>query len=118
MNTLLWIFQGLLAFVFVMAGMMKLSRTKAEIEKRMAWAEGFSAGTIRFIGLVELLGGLGVVFPMLLDVVPILTPISAAGLALDQFLAALVHNRRKESVMVAGNVILLVLAAMVSYSRF
>jgi uncharacterized membrane protein YphA (DoxX/SURF4 family) len=118
MNTLLWIFQGILAFVFITAGFVKLSKPKAEVEKRMAFAEDFSTGTIKFIGLMELLGGLGVVLPMLLDVVPILTPISAAGLALIQILAAFVHRRRKERVMVAGNVILLVLAAMVAASRF
>jgi hypothetical protein len=44
---------------FVMSGLMKATQAKAKLEPRLPWVEDFSAGTIRFIGIAELLGGLG-----------------------------------------------------------
>ena len=48
----------------------------------MAWAQDFSQGTVRLIGLVEILGAAGLVLPMMLDIYPWLTHFAAAGLAL------------------------------------
>jgi uncharacterized membrane protein YphA (DoxX/SURF4 family) len=74
----LWIAQVLLALAFVSAGAMKLI-TPDEI--LTAWYP-FPALFIRFIGVCELLGAVGLILPGLLRVREELTPLAAAGLAI------------------------------------
>ncbi len=118
MNIALWILQILLAVVFVMAGAMKLMQSKEQIAEKMAWANDFAPGQIKLIGLVELLGALGLVLPGLTGILPILTPLAAAGLALTMVGAAVVHLRRGEGPMAVPSIVLLLLSLFVAYGRF
>lgn len=118
MDTALWILQVLLAVAFVGAGLMKLTQPKAKIAERMAWANDFSDTQVKFIGLVELLGAVGLILPAITRILPILTPLAAVGLVLTMIGAALVHVRRGEIPMIVPNLVLLVLAAIVAYGRF
>ena len=94
----LWILNGLLALAFLGAGLMKLARPKAALASSgMAYVEDFSATQVKLIGLVEVLGALGLILPLLLNIAPVLTPIAAVGLALVMIAATVVHLRRKES---------------------
>jgi hypothetical protein len=77
-NKVLWIVQALLAALFLFAGGMKLVMP---IEQLVAQAH-MSGGFLRFIGVVEVLGGLGLVLPALTGIAPILTPLAAAGLVI------------------------------------
>ena len=74
----LWIIQGLLAAVFLVAGGMKLVLPVAALTRDLPLSGGF----IRFIGVLEVLGGLGLVLPGLLHFRPALTPLAALGLVL------------------------------------
>lgn len=76
MSTALWIVQALLAALFVFAGGMKLVMP---IES-MAGPVAFPGWFLRFIGVVELLGGLGLILPALTGIKTYLTPLAAAGL--------------------------------------
>lgn len=121
MNTLAWILSGLLAAVFIAAGGMKLSsgRTKLLENPKMGWVNDFSDTQVRAIGAVEVLGGIGVILPWLLDIARVLTPLAALGLALTMVGAIVVHARRgelKEALPVNGA--LLVLAGAVAVIRF
>lgn len=118
MDTVLWILQVLLAIAFVGAGLMKLTQPKAKLAERMAWANDFSDTQVKLIGLVELLGAVGLLLPAITRILPILTPLAAAGLVLTMLGAALTHVRRGEMPMVVPNLVLLVLAAIVAYGRF
>ena len=119
MNITLWIIAGLLAAAFLAAGAMKLAQPKAKLaESGMAWTEDFSDGQVKAIGVVEVLGALGLILPAALDIAPILTPIAAAGLAISQLLAAVVHLRRGEKQMLPINLVLAALAAFVAVMRF
>ena len=80
MNIVLWIIQVLLALLFLFAGAMKFIMPVEEMTKQMPVA--VSGLFLHFIGVCEILGGLGLVFPMLLHVRPWLTPIAAIGLAI------------------------------------
>lgn len=122
MNITLWIVQGLLALLFLMAGGMKMMQPKDQIlEKmgeRMGWMEDFSQNTIRGIGLLEVLGALGLILPPLTGILPILAPLAAVGLVLTMIGAAMTHLRRGEMQSIAPNAILLLLALFVVYGRF
>jgi hypothetical protein len=78
MNYALWILQGLLALLFLFAGGMKLVLPIADMTKEIALPGLF----LRFIGVVEVLGGLGLILPGLSGIRPGLTPLAATGLAI------------------------------------
>jgi len=118
MNTALWIVQGLLAFAFLMAGFMKVSRSKDQLAGQMGWVEDFSQTQIRLIGFAEILGALGLVLPMLTGILPILTPIAAVGFVVLMLGAAATHIRRGESQMSMMTIVLALMAAFVAYGRF
>lgn len=118
MNMALWIVQGGLALMFAMAGAMKMTQPVEKLSKRMTWVNDVSASTVRLIGLLELLGAIGLVAPMLTGILPILTPLAAIGLILTMIGAVLTNLRHKEYPHIAINLVLLVLAAFVAYGRF
>ena len=119
MNVVLWILAAVLAVAFLGAGLMKVSRSKEQLAASgMGYVEDFSAGTIKLIGLVEILAAVGLILPGLTGVAPILVPLAATGLALLMVGAIITHVRRKEMPMVLVNVVLLVLAVIVAWGRF
>jgi len=75
-NRVLWIIQGLLAMVFLFAGGMKLI-TPIEVLSVMS---PFPGEFIRFIGVCEVLGAVGLILPYALRILPGLTALAAAGL--------------------------------------
>lgn len=94
----LWIVNALLALAFIAAGAMKSARPKAALAASgMAWTEDFGGGSVKLIGIAEVLGGLGLILPLLTGIAPILTPIAATALAVIMIGAVVVHVRRKES---------------------
>ncbi len=78
MTYALWIVQGLLALLFVFAGGMKLVMPADEMAKKIPLSVPF----MRFIGIAELLGGLGLLLPGLTGIRPGLTPLAACGLVI------------------------------------
>ncbi|MFD3417697.1 DoxX family protein [Streptomyces decoyicus] len=119
MNVLLWVLAGVLAVAFLAAGTMKLSQPKQKLAASgMGWTEEVSAGTVKLIGSVEVLAALGLVLPPALGIAPVLAPLASLGLALVMLGAMGVHARRSEAQMIAVNVVLLALAAVVAWGRF
>lgn len=118
MNVFLWIVQIVLAAAFVLAGVMKATQPKEKLTPNLPWVEDFSLGTVRLIGVAELLGGLGLILPAATGIAPVLTPIAATCLAVVMVLAAITHIRRKEPSGVAVNAVLFLLAAFVAWGRF
>jgi uncharacterized membrane protein YphA (DoxX/SURF4 family) len=118
MNVVLWIVAGVLALAFLAAGLTKLTQPKEKLRATMAWVEDFSPGVIKGIGAVEVLAAIGLILPAALDVVPVLVPLAAVGLVVLMAGAAITHTRHKEFPMIAINLVLLVLAAVVVWGRF
>jgi hypothetical protein len=75
---LLWVVQGLLAALFLFAGGFKLVTPIAAMTQQVPLPGLF----LRFIGLAEVAGALGLILPGLLRIRPILTPLAAAGLVI------------------------------------
>ncbi|MEM8583309.1 MAG: DoxX family protein [Bacteroidota bacterium] len=118
MNIALWIVQGLLAAAFLMAGSMKLSKSKEELKDQLGdWVDDFPDPTIKTIGLLEVLGGVGIILPMLLGILPVLVPVAGIGLALTMAGAMIVHIKRGEYGALKNNVPLLLLALFVIVGR-
>jgi uncharacterized membrane protein len=117
MNVFLWIVQAVLAAMFALAGLMKSTQPNEKLATRLPWVGDFSAPTVRFIGVVELLGAIGLILPAATGIAPTL-PIAATGLAVTMALAAATHIRRKEPSGVAFNAVLFALAVFVAWGRF
>ena len=118
MNIVIWIIQTVLALMFLAAGVMKMSQPKEKLASTMAWVNDFSPATVKLIGGLELLAGLGLVLPHLTGILPWLTPLAALGLVLTMLGAAVTHARRKEGQLIGVNIVLLALAAFVAIGRF
>jgi hypothetical protein len=118
MNVLLWILQIVLAAMFAMAGVAKSTQPKEKLAARLPWVEDFSPGTVRFIGVVELLAAIGLVAPAATGIVPVLTPLAATGLAIVMVLAMNTHRRRREPGGIAFNTVLFAVAVVIAWGRF
>ena len=78
MNIALWIAQVLLALIFIFAGVIKLVTPMDEMLQQMPI--GLPPAFLIFTGIVEVLGGFGVILPWLINIRPGLTPLAAVGL--------------------------------------
>ena len=118
MNTALWIAQILLVGMYGMAGAMKTFKT-AKAKEQFPWAKNRSDEYVRFVGISELLGALGLILPIITGILPWLTVLAAVGLALIQLLAIFTeHLPKKEYNIIPMNIVLLALSAFVVIGRW
>jgi hypothetical protein len=114
----LWLVQGLLAVAFASAGFMKATMPIADLAANMPWAGDVPEALVRFIGLSELAGAVGLVLPAALRWKPALTPLAALGLVTIMVLASLFHLSRGEAMVLPVNATLGALAAFVAWGRW
>ena len=112
-NKVLWVVQGLVALEFLFAGSMKLV---LPIEAMRGPVE-LPGLFLRFIGVCEVLGALGLVLPGLLRIWTGLTPIAAAGLVLIMTGATTITAIGGEVGPTLIPLVVGVLAASVAYGR-
>ncbi len=117
LNIALWVVQVLLAALYLMAGSTKLFQPIEEMAKMLPWVAEAPAGVVRFIGLSELLGGVGLLLPSILRIQPGLTPIAAVGLAVIQLLATIFHISKGESSVIGANILFMAMALFVAWGR-
>ena len=114
MNIALWIIQALLALLFLFSGGTKLVLPIEEMTKQMPMPGWF----LRFIGVAEVLGGLGLVLPWVTRIRPGLTPLAAAGLIIIMIGATVVTLMTGEIVMALFPLVTGILCALVGYGRW
>jgi len=113
-NRLLWVVQAVLALLFLFAGGAKLVMPAAALTAQTPLPAAF----LRFVGLMEILGGLGLVLPGLLRIQVKLTPLAAAGLVIIMIGAVVVTIQTMGLAMAAMPFITGVLAVFVAYGRW
>lgn len=120
MDTFLWILQWVLAALFAAVGLMKLIQPyeKLAADPRQGWVNDFSPSVVRLIGLAELAGAIGLVVPGLVNLAEVLTPLAAAGLAIEQVGAAITHQRRSETANIPVNLLLVLANGFIAFGRF
>ena len=118
-NIGLWVAQVLLAVVYLMAGGMKLTQPMTGLAAMgMGYATQLPELFVRFVGLMEVLGAVGLIAPAATRILPFLTPLAAAGLAFVQVSAIVLHALRGETAMTLPvNLVLLALALFVLWGR-
>lgn len=113
----LWVAQVLLAVAFCGIGLMKLTTPIPELAATMKWPGEYSPGFVRFVGVIDLLGGLGVLLPSLTRVMPRLSVLAAQGCVVLQVVAIAFHLSRGEANALLLNAVLISLAAFVLWGR-
>ena len=116
MNTILWITQIALAFVFLAHGLLFLFPPEAvrKIKKQSPFPAAFS----NFISVAEILAAFGLTLPGLTGILPWLTPLAASGLVPIMVGAVVFHMSRREVPLVLVTATLLALAAFAALLRW
>jgi hypothetical protein len=113
----LWAAQVLLFVPFVMFGLMKLFKPIVDLAVMMPWTGQLPVAFVRFIGVVDVAGGLGILLPAVTRIRPELGIWAARGIIALQVLAIVFHGSRKEFMMLPLNFVLLALAIFVLWGR-
>ncbi|MBZ5674167.1 MAG: DoxX family protein [Acidobacteriia bacterium] len=116
MNRTLWILQILLAVLFLVAGGAKFLTPADQMTQGMpAW---MSISFLHFVGVCELLGGIGLILPGLLHIKPGLTPLAAACLTIIVIGATVVTVMGGMIATALLPLVATLLSAFVAYGRW
>ena len=120
MNTILVILQTMMAIVFLYSGINKSIFSIPELvhSKGQTGVDNLPLPLVRFIGISEILGSVGLIAPWYFNILPILTPIAASLFAIIMVPAAVIHYKRKELKNVFVNVVLFSICIVIAYYRF
>src|SRR3990172_8315977 len=114
MTYALWIVQGLLAALFLWAGGIKLVLPLEQLTGPLPLPGPF----LRFIGVAEVLGAIGLILPGLLRLPPGLTPLAAAGLVIIMTGATVITLAGGDVAMALIPLAVGLLSAFVAYGRW
>lgn len=117
MNSIYLFIQFLLAALFAIAGILKISQPKQKLSRTLPWTRDFKPATIKFIGFCEFSAALGLAGPTVLGFGYRLTPWAAIGISIIMALAGIYHSRRKEYSSLIVNALLLVSALVVAFYK-
>ena len=113
----LWIAQLVLFTVFAVTGFVKVTMPIDRLAPMMAWVTDVPPALVRFIGIAELAGALGVLLPSVTRVLPRLTLLAALGLGVVMAFATVVHLAAGETARASVPLVLGLLAAFVAWGR-
>jgi hypothetical protein len=122
LDGVLWALQVLWGFFFAGSGFGKVlladGALYAQAPRAVAWYAAVSQPLIVFIGVCEVLGGVGLILPALTRVKPRLIPLAAAGLAVTMILAAAFHLSRGEYALMPATLVLAAGSAWIAAGRW
>src|SRR5207237_4891019 len=111
----LWIVQGLLALLFLLAGGIKLAMPLDELMAQMPLP--LPGWFLQFVGVAEVLGALGLLLPGLVRIRPELTPLAAAGLVIIMIGATGYPLAAGQGALALFPFVVALLGAFVAYGR-
>ena len=120
MNIALWITAGLLALVALAGGITKtfMPLDKLAQHDGAAWTRTASPAFVRTLGILEILAAIGLVLPAVLDIAPVMVPVTAACWIALMIGAMTTHGRLGQAKLVMVNVVYLALAVFIAVGRF
>jgi len=116
LNIASWICQILLSLILLWAARMKLFQPINQLSQQWPWTADNPILT-RVAGIVDLLGGLGLVLPMVLRIKPILTLYAAYGTIALMVAASIFHISRDEASLIGFNIFVALVAGFVVWVR-
>ena len=120
MNTALWIAAGLLALIALVGGITKtfVPREKLAQAPGGEWTGHASDGFVRTLGVLELLAAVGLILPAVVDIAPVMVPVTAAFWIALMLGAMVTHGRLGQPGLMVVNAVYLALAAFIAWGRF
>ena len=119
MHLTLWIVAGLLAVAYLIGGSFKVILLKEKIAATRGggWVDDFSDGTVKVIGVLEVLAALGLILPAATGIAPVLVPMAALGLVIIMVGATITRIRRHETLFMMGDLVFLAVTGFVAWVR-
>jgi putative oxidoreductase len=117
MNIALWIVQVLVALVFFVVGFMKAFLPLETLAETFQWVPSFPSAFVRFLGICEMLGAIGMVLPPLAHILPWLASAAAGGFILTAGGGTVVHLSRREYSVISVNIVLIIFSLFIIYGR-
>jgi hypothetical protein len=118
LNSSLWAVQFLLLAAFAIGAWMKITMPIPKLAAIWPWTGQLPGPRVRTLGVIDLLGGVGVFFPMLTGIMPQLTGLAALGCIALQICAMIFHISRREISSTPVNIVLLAMAGFILWGRW
>ncbi|MGC4834788.1 DoxX family protein [Micromonospora vinacea] len=119
MNLALWIAAGLLATIALAGGITKtfVPKQKLSAANGGGWTGDASVRFVKTLGVLEILAAVGLILPGVLDIAPVLVPVTAICWILLMVGAMITHLRYREARFIVLNLVYLAMAAFVAWGR-
>ncbi|GAB3828921.1 DoxX family protein [Dactylosporangium cerinum] len=95
-----------------------LSKEKLAAQPGGEWTHSVSAGFLKTLGCLELLSVVGLILPAVLDIAPVMVPVTAVCWVLLLTGAMITRGRLGQVKLVAGDAAYFAIAVFVAYGRF
>ena len=118
LNILLWIAQLLLGIMFLFGGITNTFQPIEKIAATMNWVNEVPHWLVRFIGIAQILGGIGLILPSILRIKPQLTVWAAMGLFLQLICAVIFHISIKETSMIGIPLLFAAITFFIAWGRW
>ncbi|WP_285563951.1 DoxX family protein [Streptomyces sp. RTGN2] len=120
MNLALWIATGLLTAVALAGGISKTFVPKARLAAQHGgeWTQDVGTGFVKSLGVLEILAAIGLILPAVLDIAPVMVPVTATCWIALMIGAMITHGRLGQSRLVLLNSVYLALALFIAWGRF
>lgn len=119
MNQVLWVATGLLATVALVGGVSKALIPKHRLAEQPGgeWVAHAGVGFVKTLGVLELLAAAGLILPAVLDIAPVMVPVTAVCWIVLMVGAMITHGRLGQFKLVTVNLAYLALAAFIAWGR-
>jgi hypothetical protein len=117
MNILLWVLQVALAWFCIAGGFFQMFKIE-QLQKGVASMRELPRSLWAFLGAFGCVAGLALILPGASNVLPVLTPIAAAGIAAESVLISAFYLRYGDRSPMSYSVVMAVMAAFIAYGRF
>lgn len=96
---------------------MKLIQPVASLSAMWPWAGQVPASLVKFTGVIDIVGAVGLILPSLLRIGPKLTPLAAMGVIALMLFASVFHIARGEASVIGVNIVFAAIAAFIIWGR-
>ncbi|MBP1223670.1 DoxX family protein [Flavobacterium sp. 1355] len=111
-----WIAKIILAISFIWGASLKLFQSIEKLSAMWPWTAEVPLEVVKFTGIIDLLGGIGIIAPALLSLNPKITRITAFAIIALMICAGIFHICRGEGSQIGINVFFALLASFIAWS--
>lgn len=117
LNITLWIVQVLLAASLIWGASMKLFQAIEKLSLMWPWTGQIPENLVKLTGIIDLLGGVGIITPTFLNIKPKLAIMAAWAIILLMICASVFHILRGEASLIGANIVFALMAGFVAWGR-